>query len=70
MLCAVDYTFNLLCSFNSLQPMKKSVFSVGSRATGRLQIKPSGSGDENGNFLAKRAAKRTAHEQIKKKKIP
>ena len=28
--------------------MKKFVFSVASRATGRLQIKPSGSGDENG----------------------
>ena len=27
--------------------MKKFVFSVASRATGRLQIKPSGSGDEN-----------------------
>ena len=27
--------------------MKKIVFSVASRATGRLQIKPSGSGDEN-----------------------
>ena len=49
MLCAVDYIFNLLCAFNCLQPMKKIVFSVASRATGRLQIKPSGSGDENGN---------------------
>ena len=39
--------FNLLCAFNYLQPMKKFVFSVASRATGRLQIKPSGSGDEN-----------------------
>ena len=29
------------------QPMKQFVFSVASRATGRLQIKPSGSGDEN-----------------------
>ena len=48
MLCAVDYIFNLLCTFNCLQPMKKFVFSVASRATGRLQIKPSGSGDENG----------------------
>ena len=48
MLCAVDYIFNLLCAFNCLQPMKKFVFSVASRATGRLQIKPSGSGDENG----------------------
>ena len=28
--------------------MKKFVFSVASRATGWLQIKPSGSGDENG----------------------
>ena len=52
MLCAVDYIFNLLCAFNSLQPMKKFVFSVASRATGRLQIKPSGSGDENGKSLA------------------
>ena len=48
MLCAVDYIFNLLCAFNCLEPMKKFVFSVASRATGRLQIKPSGSGDENG----------------------
>ena len=47
MLCAVDYIFNLLCAFNSLQPMKKFVFTVASRATGSLQIKPSGSGDEN-----------------------
>ena len=47
MLCAVDYIFNLLGAFNCLQPMKKFVFSVASRATGRLQIKPSGSGDEN-----------------------
>ena len=47
MLGAVDYIFNLLCAFNCLQPMKKFVFSVASRATGRLQIKPSGSGDEN-----------------------
>ena len=47
MLRAVDYIFNLRCAFNSLQPMKKFVFSVASRATGRLQIKPSGSGDEN-----------------------
>ena len=47
MLFAVDYIFNLLCTVNSLQPMKKFVFSVASRATGRLQIKPSGSGDEN-----------------------
>ena len=31
--------------------MKKFVFSVASRATGRLQIKPSGSGDENGVVL-------------------
>ena len=31
--------------------MKKFVFSVASRATGRLQIKPSGSGDENGHEL-------------------
>ena len=41
MLCAVDYIFNLLCAFNSLQLMKKFVFSVAFRATG------SGSGDEN-----------------------
>ena len=49
MLCAVDYIFNLLCAFNCLQPIKKFVFSVASRATSqsRLQIKPSGSGDEN-----------------------
>ena len=47
MLCAVDYIFNLLCAFNSLQPMKKFVFSVASRATGSLQIKLTGSGDEN-----------------------
>ena len=47
MLCAVDYIFHLLCAFNCLQPMKKFVFPVASRATGRLQIKPSGSGDEN-----------------------
>ena len=40
---------NLLCAFNCLQPMKKIVFSVvASRATGRLQIKPRSSGDENG----------------------
>ena len=50
MLCAVDYIFNLLRAFNCLQPMKKFVFSVASRATGRLQIKPSGSGDENDCF--------------------
>ena len=31
--------------------MKKFVFSVASRATGRLQIKPSGSGDENGGIF-------------------
>ena len=54
MLCAVDYIFNLLCAFNCLQPMKKFVFSVASRATGRLQIKPSGSGDENGCLPAVR----------------
>ena len=35
--------------------MKKFVFSVVSRATGRLQIKPSGSGDENGLHLVVRA---------------
>ena len=52
MLCAVDYIFNLLCAFNSLQPMKKFVFSVASRATARLQIKPSGSGDENERSIA------------------
>ena len=46
--CAVDYIFNLLCAFNSRQPNKKFVFSVASlRATGSLQIKPSGSGDES-----------------------
>ena len=33
--------------------MKKFVFSVASRATGRLQIKPSGSGDENGISLTR-----------------
>ena len=33
MLCAVDYIFDLLCAINSLQPMKKFVFSVASRAT-------------------------------------
>ena len=54
MLCAVDYIFNLLCAFNCLQPMKKFVFSVASRATGRLQIKPSGSGGENGQLFASR----------------
>ena len=48
MLCAVDYTLNLLCAFNSLQPMKKFVFAVASRATGSLKIKPSVSGNENG----------------------
>ena len=48
MLCPVDYIFNLLCAFNSLQPMKKFVFSVASRATGSLQIKLSGCDDENG----------------------
>ena len=46
MLCAVDDIFNLLCAFNFLRPEK--LFCVASRATGRLQIKPSGSGDENG----------------------
>ena len=51
MLCAVDYIFNLLGAFNCLQPMKKIVFSVASRATGRLQIKPSGSGDENEGLI-------------------
>ena len=61
MLCAVDYIFNLLRAFNYLQPMKKFVFSVAFRPTGRLQIKPSGSEDENDfmgemltNFVAKR----------------
>ena len=48
MLYPVDYIFNLLCAFNSLQPMKKFILSVASRATGSLQIKLSGSGDENG----------------------
>ena len=55
MLCVVDYISNLLCTFNFLQPMKKFVFSIASRATGWLQIKPSGSGDENacnGCFLS------------------
>ena len=47
MLSALDHIFNLLCVFNSVQPMKKFVFSVASRATGSLQIMPSGSGDEN-----------------------
>ena len=47
MLCVVDYIFNLLSAFNFLQPMKKFVFSIASRATDRLQIKPSGSGNEN-----------------------
>ena len=46
MLCAIGCIFNLLCAFNFLQPTKKFVFSVASRATGRLQIKPSGSGDK------------------------
>ena len=54
MLCSVDYIFNLLCAFNFLQPMKNFIFSLASRATGRLQIKPSGSGDEN-----EQGAKRT-----------
>ena len=54
MLCAVDYIFNLLCAFNSLQPMKKFVCSVASRATGSLQSKLSGSGDENGRQRAGR----------------
>ena len=48
MLSVVDYTLNLLCAFNSLQPMKKFVFAVASRATGSLKIKPSVSGNENG----------------------
>ena len=51
MSCAVDYIFNLLCAFNFLQPIKKFVFSVASRATGWLQIKPSGSGDENDSSM-------------------
>ena len=33
MLCVADYIFDLLCAFNCLQPMKKFVFSVASRAT-------------------------------------
>ena len=33
----------------------KIVFSFASRPTGRLQIKPSGSGDENGNNLVIRS---------------
>ena len=61
MLCAVDYIFNLLCAFNCLQPMKKFVFSVASRATGRLQIKPSGSGDENGFTLTNKHGRSIEH---------
>ena len=49
MLCEVDYIFNLLSALNFLQPMKKIVFFFGPRVSGRLQIKPSGSGDENGS---------------------
>ena len=56
MLCAVHYIFNLLCAFNCLQPMKKFVFFVASRATGRLQIKPSGSGDDNESKVAAKMA--------------
>ena len=48
MLCAVDYILNLLRAFSALQPMKKFVFFVAFRAAGSLQIKPSGSWDENG----------------------
>ena len=47
MLCAVDYIFNLLQAFSSLNPMKDIVFSVAS-ITGSLHITPGGSGDENG----------------------
>ena len=61
MLCAVDYIFNLLCAINSLQPMKKFVLSVASRATGRLQIKPSGSGDENALHANKLLPARAKH---------
>ena len=49
-LYAVDHIFHLLCAFNYLQPTKKFLFSVVSRATGSLQITPSGSGDENGSL--------------------
>ena len=66
MLCAVDYIFNLLCAFNCLQPMKKFVFSVASRATGRLQIKPSGSGDENGR---QRNAMTIQHEHVQNPRL-
>ena len=52
-MCSRLYFFNLLCAFNCLQPMKKFVFSVASRAIGRLQIKPSCSGDENAVFPSK-----------------
>ena len=47
------YFFNLLYAFNCLQPMKKFAFSVASRATCRLQIKPRDSGDENAVFPSK-----------------
>ena len=46
-LCAIDYIFNLLQAFNSLNPMKKIVFSVAS-ITDSLHTTPVGSGDENG----------------------
>ena len=66
MLCAVDHIFNLLCAFNSLQPMKKFGFSVASRVTGLLQIRPSGSGDENeGSYtLWKTAIVTVWHEKL------
>ena len=59
MLRAVDYIFNLLCAFNSLEPMKKFVFPVASRTTGSLQIlKPSGSRDENGRNVKTSSSER------------
>ena len=42
--------------------MKKFVFSVASRATGRLQIKPSGSGDENVRYVQYRKWSPTAND--------
>ena len=49
-LYAVDHIFHLLCAFNYLQPTKKFLFSAASRATGSLQITPSGFGDKNESF--------------------